>query len=262
MKREYSLSISTPNEAVFASGLFSSVEFSKTAASREEDRRHISEEAKEIKHLSEKYNVKVRSFHLPFAPPFLPASLSKEERGWTMEKTRQLIEYMLPCGIEYVVLHGGVNVDLEKTQEQLDAFIEYIRELCDFCRPHAVTVAVESLKPLRIGNGTKELLYIMERVGRENVGICYDCNHFLEEDPIEFLEKAGEYVVTTHLSDYDMKAERHWYPGRGIIDWKKLVKGLEKCGYTGPYVFEVKFPGPQPNLRDIRQLCDEWEEIF
>lgn len=261
MKREYCLSITNPNEEVFSSGLFSSVEFAKAIAATREERAQIIKEIKEIKHLSEKYGVKVRSFHLPFSEPFRPASLNENERKWTMEKTQELIEYMLPCGIEYVILHGGVNVNPEKTQEQLDVFVEYIQELCDFCQPYKITVAVETLKPMRIGYGAKEHLYIMEKANRKNLGICYDCNHFLGEDPIEFLEKAGKYVVTTHLSDYDMKDERHWYPGRGVIEWRRLVKALKENGYDGPFVFEVKFPGPQPNLRDVQQLISEWEDI-
>ncbi len=131
MKREYCLSIKTPNEDVFASGLFTSIEFFKSNATKEQDRLKLGEDAKEIKRLSDKYGVKVRSFHIPFVDPFLPASLDEEKRKWTLEQTKRLIEYMLPCGIEYVILHGGVNVDSDKTTEQLDAFIEYIKELCD-----------------------------------------------------------------------------------------------------------------------------------
>lgn len=262
MNREYSLSVSTADETVFSSGIFSSVEYVKAIAGTLNEQLRIFEDAKELNRLSKKYGVKVRSFHLPFAEPFKPASLDKEERKWALETTKQLIEYMLPCGIEYVILHGGVNVNPEKTQEQLDVFIKYIQELCDFCLPYKITVAVETLKPVRIGNGVKEHLYIMNKVNRTNVGICFDCNHFIGEDPIDFLKEAGRYVVTTHLSDYDAIDEKHWYPGRGVIDWKLLVKSLDDCGYNGPFVFEVNWPGKTPLLSDLKQLIYEWEQNF
>jgi len=117
---------------------------------------------------------------------------------------------------------------------------------------------VETLKPACIGNSSKEHLYIMEHVDRDNIGICFDSNHLLTEDNIEFLKTAGQYVITTHLSDYDGVDEKHWYPGRGINDWRRIVKVLEEKGYTGPWVFETGFQGKEA----LKTLVDEWESLF
>ena len=102
----------------------------------------------------------------------------------------------------------------------------------------------------------------MEHAERKNLGICFDSNHLLEEDNYAFLENAGQYVVTTHFSDFDGIDERHWYPGRGINDWKRITGILADKGYDQPWVFEVSFPDKIATAEECRTLITEWEAMF
>ena len=63
MRKEYGVSINEPNEAVFCSGLFSCVEYCRVRLNSFEE---VEQDIPKLKELSEKYHVKVRSFHLPF----------------------------------------------------------------------------------------------------------------------------------------------------------------------------------------------------
>lgn len=266
MRKEYGLSIKGANEEIFSSGLFSCVEYCRADFRIPGSFELTQNDVPKLIEYSKKYNVAIRSYHIPFNDeppvPFVPASLDAGEREATLENTKKLIGMMAPCGVEIVVIHGSLRVLPEERQARLDYFVDYVQKLCDFCKPLGISVAVETLKPRCIGNGLKEHLYIMEHVNRDNVGICFDSNHLLEEDNIKFIEGAGEYIITTHLSDFDGNDEKHWYPGRGINDWKGIVSALDKKGYTGPFVFEVSFPGGKQTPEECRILIDEWEKMF
>lgn len=266
MKGYYGVSINTANEDVFSCGLFKCVEYCKSILETPDAFELIEDEVEKLIELSKKYNVEVRSFHIPFGVndlyPFEPASLDENARERTFEYTKRLIEIVSKAGIRYVVIHGSLRVLPEDRQARLDAFVGYVQKLCDFCKEYNIKVAVETLKPRCIGNGLKEHLYIMEHANRDNIGICFDSNHLLEEDNIAFLEGAGQYVLTTHFSDFDGIDERHWYPGRGINDWKKITEILKEKGYNGPAMFEVSFPVKPAKTEDLKELISEWEQIF
>lgn len=266
MNKNYGLSLKTPDEEIFKTGLFSCFEYCRADFRIPGSFELTQSDVPRLIELSDKYNIAIRSYHIPFNDegpvPFIPASLIREERELTLENTKKLITILKDCGIKIVVIHGSLRVLPEERQQRLDNFVGYVQKLCDFCKPLGISVAVETLKPRCIGNGLTEHLYIMEHVNRDNVGICFDSNHLLDEDNIAFLEGAGQYVLTTHFSDYDGIDEKHWFPGRGINDWKKIVEVLERKGYNGPYVFEVSFPGGVATADECRTLVNEWEKIF
>lgn len=265
MKTNYGLSIKNADEKLFASGLFGCFEYCNVDFRIPGACEKTIDDAKKLAELSKEYGVKIRSYHLPFSDegdmPFIPASLDKNIRKNTFEKTKELINIVAPCGIEIVVIHGSLRVLPEERQQKLDIFVDYIKDLCDFCKPLGIKVAVESLKPRCIGNSSDELIYIVENVNRDNVGICFDSNHLLFEDNTEFVNKAGKYIITTHLSDFDGDDEKHWYPGRGINNWKSIVGAMKEKGYTGPWVFEVSFPNRIATVEECKILIDEWEKL-
>lgn len=264
----YGISLHEPCENVFAGGLFECVEYCGYVDFRPADSfERWERDVDRLWDLSRKYNVAIRSYHLPFADendggtfPFTPASLDADVRKFTLDNTKRLISYISKCGIKYVVLHGSKKVSDDERQIKLDYLVEYINDLCEFCKSSDITVALETLKPTCLGRNLEEHLYIMERVKYDNIGICFDSNHLLCDDNIRFLEEAGQYVVTTHLSDYDGVDERHWFPGEGINNWPKIVSLLKSKGYCGPWVFEVSFKDRNPTNGELETLINQWEK--
>ena len=41
--------------------------------------------------------------------------------------------------------------------------------------------------------------------------------------------------MTLHVSDFDGVDERHWMPGKGIVDWNDVIAALVEVGYEGPF---------------------------
>lgn len=278
MKRELGLSVKHAAENVFASGLFDCIEYSIGANFNLEDAYEVFEaKTKEVKEMCKKYNVRMNSYHLPFngerhqgAHMHAPSSLDSGIRERTLESTKRLIREVADANPRFVILHGSLRVPPEERAQRLDLFVEYVRELCDFCKPYGITVAVETLLESCIGGGgdipenrIAEHRYIMENVRRDNVGICLDNNHFIKSNSIDFVRELGQYVVTTHFSDYDGIEERHYMPGKGITDWKRLTAALEDKGYKGPWLFEVRFAKTgEPTDEELKDLVDGWHSIL
>lgn len=277
MKHPLGLSISRPANAVFASGLFECIEYCIGADFNQENAFDLWEErTKQIKALCRQSHVRMHSYHLPFNgerhqgfymhAPSSPDPLLRER---TLSYSKRLIEGVSDMGIRYVVLHGSLRVLPEERQLRVDCFVEYLRRLCDFCRGFGITVAVETLLESCIGGGgdvpenrIAELRYIMEHTERENLGICLDNNHFIKSDCLEFAKELGQYVVTTHFSDYDGIREQHRFPGDGITDWKKLTAVLDEKGYRGPWLFEVKFAEKgYPCEKELETLVSNWNAL-
>lgn len=265
MKNRYGLSINEVSEDVFACGLFSSVEYSTTRLDKN-TYDVVLRDAQKLNDYSRKYNVKIASFHLPFSHNSYykidPASLDDKVRNQTFVYTKRLIDIYSTCNPEYVVIHGSTRVEDKSRAKHLDAFAQYLKMLCSYCAKYDMNVAVETLKPRCIANGKDELLYIMNKANCSNVGICFDSNHLLNEDNLDFLRAAGEFVIATHFSDFDGIDECHWYPGRGINNWIEIIDILDKKGYKGYYTFEVSWPDDNPCIDEYNTLISEWEKCL
>jgi sugar phosphate isomerase/epimerase len=112
-------------------------------------------------------------------------------------------------------------------------------------------VAIELLPRTCLGNTVEELGELIRRLGDETFGVCLDVNHLMDrygELPDE-IRKLGPRLITTHLSDYDGVDEKHWLPGRGVIDWKAVKEALGEIGYKGPFNYECHLPGDTPGER-------------
>jgi len=67
-----------------------------------------------------------------------------------------------------------------------------------------------------------------------------DTTHLFQEHIMNYMDRCGEWVIHTHLSDYlTGEGECHWCPGTGDIPWKQLFERLISLNYKGVFLFEV-----------------------
>ena len=277
MKRDLGLSVKQPLENIFSSGYFNCIEFCIGAdfnvAGAFDD---FYDKCNKVKALCKKYNVKINSYHLPYNGEryegyymHAPSAFDKALRDKTLEYTKREISALLDTDIKFVVIHGSLRTPDEEREARVNNFVEYLKELCDFCAPHGITVAVETLLECCIGGGgedpenrIKEMKYIIENVKRDNIGICLDNNHFTKSSSIDFVKELGQYVVTTHFSDYYGDRECHNIPGKGTTDWRELTRILIEKGYKGPWLFEIRFKDLEvPTNEELAELYDSWNKV-
>lgn len=67
------------------------------------------------------------------------------------------------------------------------------------------------------------------------------------------MKAAGNKITTVHIADFDGVEQKHWMPGRGVIDWAKVIDELLKAGYKGPCMYEVvRREGETHTFRDLK----------
>lgn len=217
--------------------------------------------------LSQKYGIELWTYHLPFSP-FDKINISSPDenlRQYSVEKFADLIMKISDFGVKVFVIHAsGEPIDEDKRpvyMEQAKKSLKQLAEVADRCM---VTLAVEDLPRTCLGRNSDDMLELVSADDR--LKICFDTNHLLGENIKEFIEKVGDKIITTHISDYDFVNERHWLPGEGDIDWKELYETLKNVGYKGPWLFEIGFEAPKSIKRDRKLTCEDFvrnaKELF
>lgn len=187
--------------------------------------------------------LKLWSVHLPFGDGWDPSLEAETDRLYAVGEMKRLMKGSAEWGAKVIVLHGSFEpVDEERRPERMSACRKSIRTLAECARTHGLKLAVENLPRTCLGRDSQEMLQLTDDGAA--CGTCFDVNHLLRESHEAYLNRAGETIITTHLSDYDGIDERHWLPGKGIVPWARLYEQMTACGYQGPMLFELR-PDPE-----------------
>jgi len=216
---------------------------------------------------SQKYGVELWSFHLPFSPFYRMdiSSPDEELRQRSVDKCADYIMKVSDFGVKVFVIHAsGEPIDEERRPEYMAQAKKSLKTLAEVADKCMVTIAVEDLPRTCLGRNSSDMLELVSADDR--LGICFDTNHLLGENIKEFIEKVGDKLITTHISDYDFVNERHWLAGEGDINWSELYETLIKVGYKGPWLYELGFDAPKSIKRDRDLTCADFssnaKEIF
>ncbi len=203
----------------------------------------------EISRLSKAYNIMLWSYHLPFTPveEIELASLDSEVRKYTIKYLGELIKKASDIGVGKFVVHSSREFEGER-DEKIKYAMESLDILAEIANKEGAIICVEDLPRSCIGNTSDEILELLS--ANDKLRVCLDTNHLMQEDVLSFVERVGDKIATLHISDYDFVNERHWLPGEGVIDWKKLYKALCDCGYDGVWMYEIGFACPKTIIRD------------
>lgn len=199
--------------------------------------------------LANEYGIKLWSFHLPFVP-FDTIDISKRETAkHTVEVLSDLIKKAANIGIQTMVIHpSGEPIRPADRAERIAVAQDSLAKLAEIADREGARIAVEDLPRTCLGRNSDDILKLIS--ADERLRVCFDTNHLLKEDPVEFVQKVGNKIVTLHVSDYDRRNERHWLPGEGVIDWQALLAALKTVGYQGPWMYEIHLNCPQTIVRD------------
>ena len=218
------------------------------------------EEWKKIPEWSKNTGVQVWSIHLPFRPKEPRINLAtwdEEEWQYSYQIHKRLIESAASGGIGIAVIHScSMRITEEERESRVQAAIEHLGILSRVCRENGVTLAVENL-PLSVGRSVAE----MERIVQSNsdLRVCFDVNHLLQDDHETYVRRLKDYIVTTHISDYDFLGEKHWFPMQGQINWRKLQTALEEADYNGPFLYEAHSIGH--TWEDVRDNHEKLKDL-
>lgn len=209
----------------------------------------ILEEAKVV-------GLEVWSIHLPFGHEWDVSTVDSSSRKEIVEFHKGWLKWVQEWNVNRVIIHPSFEpIADEERSKRMEACKDSLSLLAETAKRENIQICVEDLPRTCLGNTSDEINEIIS--AHEDLRVCLDVNHLLSETTPTFIEKVGNKIITVHMSDYDGIDEKHWLPGKGIIEWNAVIQGLVNIGYKGPFMFEVRQGENQPT-----QLIQCWKDLL
>jgi len=142
----------------------------------------------------------------------------------------------------------GTTITADQAEHWL---IEALRECAS--EDPSVKLAIEPINRYEtdLVNTASSALSLVEKIGRENVGVLLDTFHMNIEEPsiTESIGLSRDRLFHVHVAD-----SNRWFPGAGHIDFKAIVDVLERIGYGGFLSAEI-LPMPDPDTAATSTLA-------
>jgi sugar phosphate isomerase/epimerase len=128
---------------------------------------------------------------------------------------------------------------------------ELIGYVIEKVRETGIKVAIHTNGP--DGAAFPDIYKIVEMVKDPDLGVgcCLDMGHSVRsgEDIAKIVKKYHKWIYDVHIKDETApsKAGETWEMGRGVIDFRPIVKALRKVGYTGVLSVEFEKNGDNPH---------------
>ena len=214
---------------------------------------------------SKKYGVELYSFHLPFWPFDQIDISSPSLADQSVEYLKGYIDKGTKIGIDKYIIHpSGEPIEEQDRANRLEIAKKSLYTLAEYAKGKGAVICVENLPRTCLGRDAEDMLNLLSAHG--DLVACFDTNHLLSQCPIEFINNLGDKIFTLHVSDYDFKDERHWLPGEGLLNWKKIMAALEKIGYKNVWLYEINLDTPPTIIRPRKLTYEDFynnaQELF
>ncbi|MFQ6094681.1 MAG: sugar phosphate isomerase/epimerase family protein [Candidatus Bathyarchaeia archaeon] len=131
-----------------------------------------------------------------------------------------------------------------------DVLVSSIGECNDMAEDHGLKLCIEPRTWENISN-TWALELLMREIKSDNLGAVLDVAHLSAQKMsiVQCIEMLGKRIFYVHASDNNYLTEDHLEVGKGMVDWKSMLKALEKHTYTGYIGIDIGGkPEFKPNL--------------
>ncbi|MCE7070132.1 sugar phosphate isomerase/epimerase [Dyadobacter sp. CY327] len=208
--------------------------------------------AKNFHRDAKKAGLVIWSTHIPYGKKFDLAETDPQKRPDILRNAKEYIDLAMEMKVKQIVIHPSTEpIPDSERAAKIAACRESLKELSVYSKKKGASLNIECLPRTCLGNTSKEILQILD--GIDNIGICFDSNHLLKETPQDFVKAVNKRIRTVHISDYDNVNERHWLPGKGIIDWNNVISALVEVGYKGSFMYEaVKKADNNYSFKDLK----------
>ncbi|MBI4650570.1 sugar phosphate isomerase/epimerase [Candidatus Desantisbacteria bacterium] len=186
------------------------------------------------------YNIKIHSFHLPFNNIDI-SSTSNDKWQKSVDEVLKGVKICKKLGGTLGVLHPGAKYgEPENKKAAEEASYKGISVIFKECEKHGIKLAVENMLPGRVGEDFDFFENLFKKINSQNIGLCFDSSHANVNGTIyDFLKKSGDKLLAVHFSDNMGKADDHFFPFDGNIDWSKIVNILHSISFNSVFMLEV-----------------------
>jgi sugar phosphate isomerase/epimerase len=194
-------------------------------------------------------NPRVSSLHALFGPEYDFSRLEPEPWRYAINCALETVELASELNIPILVMHASSEpIPPEERAYRLERVIEGLAIIGQKAKSTGRRIAIEYLPRTCLGNSLAELNMLVDRLGDETFGVCLDVNHLMARhaELPQVVRALGPRLIATHISDCDEVDEKHWLPGKGVLDWPAFMRALRDINYTGPFTYECEVEGDSP----------------
>jgi sugar phosphate isomerase/epimerase len=190
------------------------------------------------------------TIHAPFMD-LSPGAVDSKVRTATIERFSQVFDIAGILNPRTIVFHSGyekwkyalkTDLWLEKSVTTWKPFVSRAADM-------GLRVAIENI----FEDDPVSLRLLMEEIGSEYFGVCFDTGHFnlFSKVPLdEWLRQMKPYIVELHLHDNNKKCDDHAAIGEGTFDFATLFSILR----DQELVYTVEAHSPEDVLKSIEML--------
>lgn len=216
-------------------------------------------------------------------------STDPEEAATHLAELKKRIEFAGAVGIDKVVTSTGIDKRIEEgiydrdpnvkdrgnmirriPVRSLDQVVDLYGPLLELAEKSNVRLCLENC-PLMGNIAISPVMWrrIFQRLDSDKLGLAYDPSHLVWEmiDPYAPLDEFKDKIFHVHAKDAAIDRARlaetgiltdfSWWsyriPGRGELDWKKLLSKLKANGYTGTISLEHEDAAYEGTLPAVQQ---------
>lgn len=216
-------------------------------------------------------------------------STDAEEAASHLAELKKRIEFAGALGIEKVVTSTGINKAIEEgiydrdpavkdrgnmirriPVRSLDAFVDLFGPIVELAEKNNVRLCFENC-PLMGNIAISPVMWqrIFERLPSDKLGLAYDPSHLVWEmmDPYapiaEFKDKIFHFhakdtaIDRAQLARTGILTDFSWWsyriPGRGELDWARMIGALRSIGYDGTISIEHEDAAYEGSMEKVAQ---------
>jgi hydroxypyruvate isomerase len=168
----------------------------------------------------------------------------------------QALSYATEVGASSIHCMAGV-VPIEAQDAAEETFVENLASAADKAARASMTLLIEPInhrdKPGYFLHHVEQAASVIEKVGRANVKIMFDCYHtqIMQGDLIRRLERHLPLIGHVQIAAVPSRAE----PDEGEINYPEILRALQRIGYGGWIGAEYK---PRGKTEDGLRWLSNW----
>lgn len=188
------------------------------------------------------------SLHIPYTLNLIRKN--KISRNRLLSQINHIFDLAADLNATHITSHIGSFskhvIWADSREKFLKRAIDNIQLISELADNRQLPFALENLIPLPahstyhfIGDNINDFSEIFSVISSENVGLCLDLGHAnLNEGGSEYIKRFKSRIFCVHYHDNGGETDQHLGIGEGNIQWNKLIKELDKTGFSGPYISE------------------------
>jgi sugar phosphate isomerase/epimerase len=190
------------------------------------------------------------TIHSPFMD-LSPGAVDSKARAVTIERFSQIFDIARVLKPAAIVFHSGYEKwkYALKTDLWLENSLRTWKPLLERAVDMGLKIAIENIFEDEPAN----LRLLMEEMGSEHFGICFDTGHFNLFSKvllIDWMRELATYIVELHLHDNNKTFDDHIAIGKGTFDFDALFSTLK----NKDLIYTIEGHTPEDVLKSIEKL--------